>query len=205
LGVAGPDAAEQLSEDRMSAGSVDVTLSLVVLPESAHVLLFPSVIALHDVLVAHVEAHGTQLLFELRRDLGVAFPDVVDQPSEDRMILASVDVTLLLVVLAEGGHVLLFPSVIALHVALVAQVEAHGMQLLFKLGRDLSVVGPDVVKKLSKDRMRAGRVDVAHLLVVLPEGGHVRCQETLVRHLCFQLWPRASPPTTHLPVRPLCG
>ena len=157
-------------------------------------------------LVAQVEAHATQLLFELRRDLGVAEPDATDQLSEDWVSVGSVDVgpLRLVVVVPEGGHVLLFPSGVALHDVLVAQVEAHATQLLLELRRDLGVAGPDAVEQLSEDRVSLGSVDVGPLglLVKVPEGGHVRCQETLVHHTCFGFAYRHQPPT---PLSTLCA
>jgi len=47
--------------------------------------------------------------------------------------------------------------------------------------------GPDATQQLSNDRVTYRGIDMGLLLVVLPEGGHVHCQETLVPYTCIGL------------------
>ena len=106
----------------------------------------------------------------------------------------SVDVALILVERSEGRHVLL-PAGVALHDQLVAHVEAHGPELLLELGRHLGLASSDAIEQSSEDRVRKGSVHVARVLVVIPESGHVRVPETLVRCTCFALTHRHQPPS----------
>ena len=105
-GVSGPDTTHQRPNHGVGLRNVDVFVDPVKVAEGRHVLGLPLLVALHDHLIAQVQSHLHQLLLVLRRNGGVSGPDTTHQSPKHGVGIRNVDVSLLLVVIAKGRHVL---------------------------------------------------------------------------------------------------
>ena len=158
---AGSNTIQEVADHRMRLQVVEVAFLFVEFAQRQHVLVLPSRIALHDVLIAHVEAHGGQeLVFKLRRNRCVAFSNISQEPAKHRMRSRDVEVAFLFVEFAQRQHVLVLPLRIALHDVLIAHIKAHGGQeLVFKLRRNRCVAFSNTSHEPAKHRMRMRDVE----------------------------------------------